>query len=41
MDENEYKKLRKNFHFNNDTLLYGITPRLGQHLAERFKFLFT
>lgn len=37
MDENEYKTLRKNFHFNDVTLLYGITPRLGRHLAERFK----
>lgn len=37
MDKKEYKKIGKNFHFSDDTLLYGITPRLGQHLAERFK----
>lgn len=37
MDKKEYKKIGKNFHFNDDTLLYGITPRLGKHLAERFK----
>lgn len=37
MNKEEYKKIGKNFHFNDDTLLYGITPRLGKHLAERFK----
>lgn len=40
MDRKEYIKLGKNFHFNDDTLLYGITPRLGQHLAKRFKEMF-
>lgn len=37
MDKEEYKKIGKNLHFNDHTLLYGITPRLGKHLAERFK----
>jgi 16S rRNA G966 N2-methylase RsmD len=37
MDKKEYRKLGKNYNFNDNTLLYGITPRLGQHLAERFK----
>ena len=39
MDKKEFDSLGKEFHVNKDTLLYGITPRLGSHFAERFKGL--
>lgn len=34
MDKDELKRLNQNFQVVDETLLYGITPRLGSHLAE-------
>lgn len=39
MDKKEFQKLSQSYQINEETLLYGITPRLGAHLAERFKNL--
>jgi SAM-dependent methyltransferase len=39
MDKNEFDKLNDKYLVNEETLLYGITPRLGSHIAERFKNL--
>lgn len=37
MDKKEFDSLNKDLKIDSETLLYGITPRLGSHLAERFK----
>ena len=39
MDKKEFQKLNDNYHVNENTLLYGITPRLGSHIADRFRNL--
>ncbi|NGX54296.1 MAG: 50S ribosomal protein L3 glutamine methyltransferase [Chlamydiae bacterium] len=39
MDRKELLKLNSTFDVNEETLLYGITPRLGSHIAKRFKLM--
>lgn len=39
MDKNELKKLNHEYLTNENTLLYGISPRLGSHIAAKFKNL--
>lgn len=39
MDKNEFEKLNRDYAVNDETLLFGITPRLGAHIVERLKDL--
>ena len=39
MDKNEFDNLGHGYQAPGNTLLYAISPRLGGHLAERFRAL--